>query len=135
MKNYAGKEGPELDAALTAELEAAGITVRKLPFTDERREVKTPIIGTLHGWVFRRAWYYWVAEGPGIPHKEATELHELCGHVVRVAGDCSCPTPAYVYKGLGVGLYHVDSEAGLKALADTIRKVVETCCGPIPDEG
>ena len=35
------------------------------------------------------------------------------------------PSPLEWFKGLAVGSYHVDSPEGLKALADTIKKIVE----------
>lgn len=56
--NYAGVK--DIDDALAAELEAAGITVHRFGFLkDGRREVDTEVVGDLHGWGFRRAWYYW----------------------------------------------------------------------------
>jgi len=122
--NYAGRSGDELDAALMAELESAGIVVQDIGFALQG-EVETTIIGTLHGWSFHRAWYYWMCEGPGIPLDKATELHTKYGTQVRVGGHGGCPSPLEIYKGLGTGHYHVDSPIGLKALADTIKSVVE----------
>ncbi|HWY36162.1 MAG TPA: hypothetical protein VNX68_16070 [Nitrosopumilaceae archaeon] len=88
------------------------------------REVPTKILGSLHNWTFRRAWYYWAAEGPGIPPQYAMELHKTHGTQVRVAGHCGCPSPIEWYKGFAVGDYHVDTQEGLIALADTIRRII-----------
>ena len=132
MINFAGRKDYEnLDIDCRAELEQAGIEVvdfGKFGFKNEEQhaEVQTNIVGTLHGWEFKRAWYYWVCNGPGIPLKEATQLHEVHGQVVRVAGHGGCPSPLEWYKGLGVGNYHVDTQEGLNALATTIKKIVES---------
>ena len=77
MTNYAGSKDPNLDSLIEEELTAAGIETAKMPnFYALRREVPTRVIGELHGWGFQRAWYYWVAEGPGIPSDVAMKLHE-----------------------------------------------------------
>ena len=122
MENYAGKEN--IDSAVAKELEIAGIEVHNMGFTQDA-EVKTCIMGLLHNWSFRRAWYYWMAEGPGIPPKYANELHEKHGKAVRVDGDCSCPSPEERFKGLSVGHYHIDTQEGLNALANTIKQVIK----------
>ena len=123
LKNYAGVEG--CDNALIAELKFADIGYTKFRFHPSG-EVPTHVIGHIDpsGWGFERAWTYWVAEGPGIPVEEAEELHEKYGQVVRVSGHCGCPSPLEWFKGFGVGLYHVDTLEGLKALADTIKEIV-----------
>lgn len=91
--NRAG-DHPDTDDVLAAELEAAGITVEKHEFLRRRnREVKTAVIGSLHGWGFERAWYYWVATGPGIELEAAEKLHAAHGRSVRVDGHCGCPSP------------------------------------------
>jgi hypothetical protein len=123
--NKAGDHA-DTDDILTAELEAAGIEVIKYDFLRRSSgEVKTAVRGTLHGWEFTRAWYYWVCEGPGIEVEAAERLHASHGKTVRVAGDAGCPSPREVFKGLACGSYHVDDAEGLKALADTIRGLVE----------
>ena len=122
MNNYAGMA--DKDDEISAELEAAGIEVHKHEIFRDRGEVKTSVMGSLHGWGFRRAWYYWIAEGPGIPPVYANELHEKHGTDVRVDGHCGCPSPQEWFNGFAVGLYHVDSQEGLNALADVIRRVV-----------
>lgn len=74
-------------------------------------------------WQFERAWYYWRASGPGLPVEIAERLHAKHGQVVRVGGHCGCPSPREWYKGFGVGLYHIDTQDGLNALADALRIV------------
>ena len=123
MENYAGMS--DKDTEIEAELVEAGINVSTYEFLRNRGEVKTSVIGGLHGWDFERAWKYWIAKGPGIPCEVAEELHKTHGKVVRVAGHCMCPSPTEWYKGFGVGLYHVDTQEGLNALAETIRSVVK----------
>jgi len=121
MNNYAGRS--DKDFEISAELMGAGIKIHKLEFLRDRGEVKTSVSGSLFLWSFERAWYYWVAQGPGIPPKYANELHEKFGKDVRVDGHCGCPSPKEWFKGFAVGHYHVDTQEGLNALADTIRKV------------
>lgn len=116
------------DAAIAAELEAAGIplmpgiteTFRKLL----SKEVSTTSIGELHGWGFYRMWSYWVAEGPGIPFDVARSLHGL-GFGIRAEGHCGDPHPFDQFKGLGCGHYHIDTAEGLFALANAIKFTVK----------
>ena len=74
--NKAGDHA-DTDEILRAELRSAGIpTLQEAEgqppgYLDDllRRgsgEVKTSVVGVLHGWEFKRAWYYWMASGPGI---------------------------------------------------------------------
>lgn len=125
LRNFAGRA--DVDTDCEGELAFAGITVEKLPEICRKNqgEVKTIIVGTLHGWVFERAWRYWVCKGPGIPLDAAMALHARSGRVVRVDGHCGCPSPLEWFHGLGTGAYHVDTVYGLKDLADTIKAVVE----------
>lgn len=114
----------EVTAQCRAELEDAGIKPFEMDIFAERGEVPSRAIGSLESWGFKRAWYYWVAEGPGIPPDIAEKLHAAHGQDVRVAGNCGCPSPLEWHKGFAVGMYHVDTQEGLNALADTIREVV-----------
>ncbi len=124
--NRAG-DHPDTDEILKAELLAAGIDVYQNDWLKESSgEVKTSVMGTLHGWTFKRAWYYWCASGPGIDVHTAERLHATHGKDVRVDGHCGCPSPREWYHGLACGSYHVDSPEGLKALADTIRGLVNS---------
>ena len=87
-------------------------------------EVKSSTWGSLYGWEFNRAWYYWVAKGPGIEVEMAKTLNDQYGSVVRVNGVCGGACPIQMYKGLACGCYHIDTPEGLKALADTIKAQV-----------
>ena len=117
--NYAGVDN--IDDDLAAELNLAGITVMVLPF-EQGGEVKTKVIGSVHGWSFDRLWYYWSAKGPGIPCDVATDLWNK-DKTVRVDGHCASPSPVEWFNGFGVGSYHIDTPEGLKALADVIKSV------------
>jgi len=125
MENYAGKA--DKDDEIAAELRIAKIPVHKLSesMRGYHSEVKTIIIGGFGKWTFKRAWHYWVAKGPGIPPEYANKLHEKHGKVVRVDGHCGHPSPKEWFKGFAVGHYHVDTQEGLCALADTIRAIME----------
>ena len=138
MTRFPNKAGDhqDTDDILRAELKAAGIQTlqeysNKPPeylaemLRGSSGEVKTSVIGLLHGWEFTRNWYYWVAKGPGIDVDTAEELHARFGNEVRVNGDAGCQNPREAFKGLACGFYHVDSAEGLKALADTIKGLVE----------
>lgn len=120
-----GKRDPRgVDAILSAELEAAGVEVVSFEiFRNGSGEPQSSIVGQLGMWSFRRASYYWMATGPGIPPEDATRLHAAFGTSVRVDGHCGCPSPAEWFKGFAVGAYHVDDQEGLDALADTIRSI------------
>lgn len=123
--NKAGSHA-DTDDVLTAELEAAGITVHRMDvFRNRNGEVKTSVLGELHGWGFERSWHYWICDGPGIECAIAEKLHESHGKSVRVDGHCGCPSPRAWFGGLACGRYHVDDSEGLKALADVIKGIVE----------
>lgn len=124
MAGLGTTEPERVDAILADELSAAGIEAKTWEMLRERSgEPHTAVIGSLHRWGFRRAWYYWVAEGPGIPPEDAMALHAEHGISVRVEGHCCCPSPLEYLHGFGVGTYHVDNVEGLAALAETIRSV------------
>lgn len=62
MDNLArSKYDPEADKKVKEELLIAKIPVLELGIMD--KEVKTKYIGILNGFVFQRAWYYWVVKG------------------------------------------------------------------------
>lgn len=86
-------------------------------------EVPTSVIGYYKGWVFRRRWYYYSAEGPGIPPDIAEEFHQKWGQVVRVEGHCGCPSPKEWCKGFGVGSYHIDTMEGLIAFHELLESI------------
>jgi hypothetical protein len=138
MAAFPNKAGDhhDTDDLLKEELKAAGIPtlqeaagantvfLNKL-LRSQSGEVKTSVTGTLHGWTFKRAWVYWICSGPGIEVEAAERLHASHGTTVRVDGHSSSPSPREWFKGLACGGYHVDDEEGLKALADTIRGLVQ----------
>lgn len=122
-KNLAGNK-PDVDSQLRSELTLAGLTpTDKLGYLFYKSEVKATVYCEQYGWLFTRAWNYWVAEGDGIPVDPAMKLWNEWGDVVRTNGHCGCPSPLWYNKGLGTSLYHVDSIDGLKALADTIKSL------------
>lgn len=112
------------------ELVAAGCDVSMLPVDAQHSEVPNMALGVFGMWVFQRRWYYWTAKGPGIPVEVAERLHSSHGRQVRVDGHCMCPSPQEWFKGFGVGSYHVDSPAGLKALVDALRSVYDPAKDP-----
>lgn len=93
MNNVAGLENP--DPFLTEELTRARINVEQLPRPLRRHpEVHAGVIGRLGQFTFRRAWYYWVANGP-VPIELARKLYADPVGVkdIRVDGHCGCPAP------------------------------------------
>lgn len=114
-----------ITATCKAELEAAGITANVWSWFEPRGEVPSKCVGTLSGWKFERAWYYWQASGDGIPPDIAERLHASHGRDVRVEGHCGCPSPLEWAHGFAIGSYHVDTPEGLKALADTLRSICD----------
>lgn len=113
MINLAGAR--DVDGVIRQELSEADIQI--IGEQSSTGEVPYTLTGTLNGWSFRRAWYYWVAhapEGQGLSLEAATELHnkqypaeaeallnmgrgtskpQTYGEVVRVVGHCGCPPP------------------------------------------
>lgn len=123
--NYAGVK---VDAEIIAELEKAGIRPEKMPEMMRgktgTREVLTVVIGTHLKWSFERGWYYWIAQGPGIPYDLAKELNDQFGQDVRIDGYAG-GQDIEVTGGFSVGVYHVDTAEGLEALRKTLDKVNE----------
>ena len=122
--NMAGSQcKPEL---IEKELIEAGIKVYIFPRLTENSEVDCGFQGVIEFkggyWEFKRAWYYWVAKGPGIPPKEAMELHNEFGKVVRVNGNCGCPPPSEAF---ATDSYHIDTQEGLNAFAKLIKILAE----------
>jgi hypothetical protein len=121
-----GEHNPDrVDEIARAELEAAGITAESYDCLRDDNEPHTAIVGRLCLWTFTRAWYYWIAKGPGIPVEDAEALHIKHGTSVRVEGHCGCPAPLAYRHGFGIDLYHVDNQEGLNALAEVIRQVYD----------
>ena len=86
-------------------------------------EVPTGIVAYYNGWKFERSWYYYRANGDGIPPDIAEEFHQTWGKQVRVAGHCGCPSPLEWHRGFAVGSYHIDTPAGLKAFIGLLDRV------------
>lgn len=126
MKNAAGDD--KCDDYLRLELEAANIPYEEMKVLRKiNGEVPSAILGILDGWIFRRAWRYWVAEAKNtlLLFQYADELHKTHGQDVRVSGHCACPAPREWHHQpwcLGVSFYHVDTQDGLTQLASAIRK-------------
>ena len=113
-----------IDAQVTLELHNAGIAVQgPYEFIRKNSEVPTAFIGSHCCWSFKRAWYYWVAEGPGVPADRAEEFHKTWGTQVRVDGHCGCPSPLEHFHGFAVSLYHIDTQEGLNAFAALLRSI------------
>ena len=97
----------------------AGMMVSRGPKPEDIVRVTLyDVEGVADGWSFHRLWYYWAARTTArpIPKKQAFKLNEFAGEVVRIDGfaggrDATGP----------VSSYHVDTPAGLLALAAAIR--------------
>jgi len=88
-----------------------------------RGEVQSAYLGSHCRWIFKRAWYYWVAEGPGIPPDKAQDFHNQWGTQVRVEGHCGCPSPLEYNQGFAIGYYHIDTQEGLNAFAKLLKSI------------
>ena len=128
----------EVDDVVRAELVEAGIltgdengkTTRNYMEADFIREVNgqfkkvpTAIFAAKYGWKFERRWYYYVAQGYGIPPDVAEEFHKTWGTQVRVEGHCGCPSPLEWCHGFAVGSYHIDTQEGLNAFVKLLESI------------
>lgn len=113
----------EVDTQCLKELNEAGITYEKAEFLRRKQEVPSSLIGSFCMWGFRRAWYYWIAEGPGISADKAEEFHKTYGTQCRVNGHCGCPSPLEQNHGFGIGHYHIDTQEGLNAFAQLLKSI------------
>ncbi len=129
----------EVDSVVRRELERTGLPYAKLGQANEgaidmgdsfrEGEVPTSIKGFWHHWKFERAWYYYRAEGAGIPPDAAEQFHNVWGQQVRVSGHCMCPSPLEWFEGFADSRYHIDTQEGLTAfvrLLDSIYKPSKT---------
>ena len=128
MKNAAGDKKSYL--YIPQELEEAGITVEEHSEQVRHPEVITRFTGKVEVprgfWEFERQWYYWAAAGAEcpLPFRYATPLFNLAGQDVRTAGHCGCPSPEEWYGNQhidGATSYHIDTQAGLNLLVNTLR--------------
>ena len=127
MKNLAGVK--DCDKTIIKEITEEGLEFYKFPDA-MNSEVESRYIAYMNGWKFVRAWRYWIATSNKtvLLFKYAEKLHEQHGNVVRVQGHCGCPTPREFLKEpwqLGVNMYHVDTQEGLNALTEIIKKQKE----------
>lgn len=92
MRNLAGVE--DCDDVIEEELDRADVPMVEVPRDDIHSEVPYTIEGRLGRFKFRRAWRYWVVEGP-VPIEVACELYvsPVGRKDVRAGGDCTCPHP------------------------------------------
>jgi hypothetical protein len=113
-----------VDENVVAELTAAGIKPEgPAEWLRDNKEVPAAYIGSLCMWSFHRAWYYWIANGPGIPADRAEEFHKTWGTQCRVDGHCGCPSPLEWRHGFAVGMYHIDTQEGLNAFAQLLKSI------------
>ena len=87
------------------------------------KEVPTNIFGFWKHWKFERSWYYYRADGAGIPPDLAEEFHKTWGRQVRVSGHCGCPSPLEWYEGFAVDSYHIDTQEGLNAFVALLNQI------------
>lgn len=113
-----------VDTAVMSELITAAIHIDG-PYESFRThgEVPTAYLGEHCHWGFKRAWYYWIATGPGVPPDKAEEFHKTWGKQVRVDGHCGCPSPLEWCHGFAVGHYHIDTQEGLNAFAQLLKSI------------
>jgi len=120
--NLAGR--PDCDRYIREELARARIKIVDNG-APAKEEVPAQLTGRLGPFTFRRAWYYWMVDGP-VPIKMARVLwKDPEGAVsVRVAGYAGGIDPDVWTKGRRpkrVDTYHIDDQAGLRLFADTIK--------------
>lgn len=92
MENLARREyDSDADKKVKEELQIAGIPIVRVGLINN--EVKTYYIGILNGFVFIRAWSYWVVKG-NMPLEYANHLYDNYQDLnIRVNGDCGNPSP------------------------------------------
>ena len=157
FKNRASAEyRSATNEAVYSELLAAGIPILTLP-AYQTTEVKTNHVGILNGFVFTRAWRYWICSGD-MPLANAKEIYTTISQLaVRAEGHAGNIDPegyspkmkqllaakadelreqgysaGKIFAALEtleedpqwprfVSQYHIDTDEGLKALADYIK--------------
>lgn len=93
MDNFARcKYDEEIDCKVKEELQIANISVFTLPYY-MNTEVKTKYIGILNGFVFYRAWSYWICHGD-MPLDTANEIYKKYKELnIRAGGHCGNEPP------------------------------------------
>jgi hypothetical protein len=124
-----------VDETVASELEAAGIEAHGFEvMRGHQSEVPTKFVGIHCMWTFKRAWRYYVATGPGIPPRAAEEFYKTWGAEVRVDGHGCGPSPREYFKGFAVGMYHIDTLAGLIAFAKLLSSIYKAPVRVPPEE-
>jgi hypothetical protein len=72
-----------------------------------RNDVRTAVIGGLHGWRFQRDWCHWTAVGPELPLAYAAPLHDAFNGYVRAGGETGPAAPSAAVRS-----YSIDSGGG-----------------------
>lgn len=125
MKNLAGV--PECDVDIRQELEASGIEIVEVGRSPS--EVPFSLAGKQGNWMFKRAWYYWIAtasEGKGIPENEAEKLNAKWFSEVRVIGFMGgTQVKDWLSAQHTIDCYHIDTQKGLNAFADLVRTLAK----------
>lgn len=130
MKNLVGLSTRHADAYIEDELTEANIPIVPISGSPPEYEVKYSIYGLYNSnkhsssflsssFVFKRAWYYWIAEGP-VPLPIAEEIYKEMPGDVRAGGDAGCRAPETWTKGDFVDVYHIDTQDGLNYFAEKI---------------
>jgi hypothetical protein len=86
-------------------------------------EVPTALVGFFNHWKFERRWYYYAAEGAGIPPEFAVPFDKEWGREARVNGDCACRGAEFWGEGFAISSYHIDTPRALKAFIELLAKV------------
>jgi hypothetical protein len=125
MKNLAQVDLCDIDIAL--ELQAAGVRFERLDYA--LSEVPYHLVGKLGKWTFIRSWYYWKAtapDGEGVPDDNAKAFNNHWRGQVRVAGFAGGTDVHNWLSSSGtIDSYHIDTQEGLNAFADLVRKLAK----------
>lgn len=119
MRNLAGND--KSTAIVKEELRRVGI--RAVP-SEGLGEVGSCWAGELNGFMFKRAWYYYVVTGK-LPLAKALELHEhpIAKMDVRVCGHCMRPEPVdpwvNYYDDAGVRVLSMEAKADYESHLDS----------------
>ena len=123
LQEYREKE----DSEIRAELLNAGIPILRLP-SYTNGEVKTRYVGLLNGFVFTRAWRYWVCRGD-MPLAAAKEIYRLYQDLaIRAEGHAGNPEPQGYCPELQAKEQTIiekmwEENAGMEALEAAIRTI------------
>jgi hypothetical protein len=89
MRNLAG----DLECDIYIRFELVRAAIKPVDHAEKvGGEVPARLTGTLGPFTFRRAWTYWVVDGP-IPLSVAEEMFAARPDDVRSGGDCACRPP------------------------------------------